>query len=190
MAGRGEVTMLLDRLRSGDHEAGNQLIPLVYSELRRMASAYLQRERPGHSLQPTALVNEVYLRLVGGRAVEWQNRAHFFALAAHTMRQVLVDCARCRHAEKRGGADARKVEINERLLITADKLETILAVDEALDKLARYDPKQSRLIELRFFAGLSAKEAAEVIGVSPVTLGREWRLARAWLRRELAARSV
>ena len=188
---RGEVTMLLDRLRAGDHEAGNQLIPLIYSELRRMAGAYLQRERPGNTLQPTALVHEAYLRLLGGQAVEWKNRAHFFALAAHTMRQVLVDCARRRHAEKRGGADACKIElIDEKLPITPERLENILAVEEALEHLARFDPQQCRLVELRFFAGLSVEEAAAVLGVSPVTIGREWRSAKAWLRRVLAARPV
>jgi RNA polymerase sigma factor (TIGR02999 family) len=192
MAGpRGEVTVLLDRLRAGDHEAGNQLIPLIYSELRRMAGAYLQRERPGNTLQPTALVNEAYLRLLGGQPAEWQNRAHFFAVAAHTMRQVLVDCARRRHAEKRGGADARKIElIDDQLSIAPEKLENILAVEEALEHLARFDPQQSRLVELRFFAGLSVEEAAEVLGVSPVKISREWRSAKAWLRRVLAARPV
>jgi RNA polymerase sigma factor (TIGR02999 family) len=181
--------MLLAKLRTGDQDAANRLIPLIYSELRRIASGYLQRERPNHMLQPTALVNEAYLRLVGGQQV-WQNRAHFFALAANTMRKVLVDCARRRRADKRGGADAKQVEIDEGLLITPTKLETVLAVDEALAHLARFDPQQSRLIELRFFAGLSVDEVAEVMGVSPVTISRQWRSAKAWLRRELSGKSL
>jgi RNA polymerase sigma factor (TIGR02999 family) len=184
----GEVTMLLAQLRAGDQDAANRLIPLIYSELRRMASAYLQRERPDHTLQPTALVNEAYLRLLGDQEIAWQNRAHFFALAANTMRKVLVDYARRRRAEKRGGANARKVEIDEGLLSTPAKLDNFLAVDEALTHLARLDPQQSRLIELRFFAGLSLDEVAEVMGVSPITIGREWRSAKAWLRRELSGR--
>jgi RNA polymerase sigma factor (TIGR02999 family) len=184
----GEVTMLLAQLRAGDQDAANRLVPLIYSELRRMASAYLQRERPDHTLQPTALVNEAYLRLLGDQEIAWQNRAHFFALAANTMRKVLVDYARRRRAEKRGGANARKVEIDEGLLATPAKLDNFLAVDEALAHLARLDPQQSRLIELRFFAGLSLDEVAEVMGVSPITIGREWRSAKAWLRRELSGR--
>ncbi len=191
MAGTGgDVTILLAQLRAGDRDAANRLIPMIYSELRRMASACLQRERPDHTLQPTALVNEAYLRLVGEQPAEWQNRAHFFALAANTMRKVLVDCARRRRAGKRGGADARKVEMDESLLISANKLESVLAVDEVLAHLSRFDPQQSRIIELRFFAGLSVDEVAEVMGVSPVTISREWRSAKAWLRRELSGRSV
>jgi RNA polymerase sigma factor (TIGR02999 family) len=181
----GNVTLLLTELREGNQEAANRLMPLIYSELRRMAGSYMQRERPGHTLQATALVNEVYMRLVGGEPVPWQNRAHFFAIAAHAMRGVLLDYARRRHAGKRGGMDAQKVEIDE-LRGVSPKIENVIAIDEALERLERIDPRQSRLIELRFFAGLSVEEAAEVMGVSPVTIKREWRSAKAWLHRELA----
>lgn len=179
------VTMLLARLRDGDQDAANRLIPLVYAELRRIAGAYMQRERPGQTLQATALVHEAYMRLVDGQQGPWQNRAHFFAIAAHTMRQVLVDYARRRHAGKRGGSSPRKVAIDVDLLIAPDRLGDIIAIDEAVERLAAIDPRQSRLIELRFFVGLNVEEAAEVMGISPITVKREWRSAKAWLRREL-----
>ena len=182
----GDVTRLLGELREGRQEAADQLVPLVYGELRRLAGSYMQRERPGHTLQATALVNEAYLRLVGGEPGQWQNRAHFFAIAAHTMRQVLTDHARRRHAGKRGGVDARKVDVDAGLLIAEDKLEDVIAIDEALERLALIDARQSRLIELRFFAGLSVEEAAEAMGISAITIKREWRLAKAWLSRELS----
>ena len=182
----GSVTLLLSELRGGNQEAANELVLLVYGELRRMAGAYMQRERPGHTLQATALVNEAYIRLVGGEPGQWQNRAHFFAIAAHTMRQVLLEYARRRHAGKRGGIDARKVDIDAELLIDEHKLEDVVAIDELLDRLALLDPRQSRLVELRFFGGLNLEEAGEVMGVSPTTLKREWRLAKAWLSRELS----
>jgi len=172
-------------MRDGKEDAANQLIPLIYNELRRMAGAYMQRERPGHTLQATALVHEAYMRLVDGQPGPWQNRAHFFASAAHTMREILVDHARRRRAGKRGGASARKVAFDLDLLISPDKLEDVIAIDEALERLAAIDPRQSRLIELRFFAGLNVEEAAEVMGISPVTIKREWRSAKAWLHREL-----
>jgi RNA polymerase sigma factor (TIGR02999 family) len=186
----GEVTRLLAELREGHKEAADQLVPLVYGELRRLAGSYMQRERPGHTLQATALVNEAYMRLVGGEPGQWQNRAHFFAIAAHTMRQVLTDHARRRHAEKRGGADARKVDLDAGLFIAEDKLEDVFAIDEVLERLALIDERQSRLIELRFFAGLNVEEAAEAMGISPITVKREWRLAKAWLTRELAGRGA
>ena len=179
------VTLLLAQLREGNQDAANQLIPLIYAELRRMAGAYMQRERPGQTLQATALVHEAYLRLVDGQQGPWQNRAHFFAIAAHSMRQVLVDHARRRHADERGGASARKVAFDVDLLIAPDRLEDVLAIDEALERLAAIDPRQSRLVELRFFVGLDVEEAAEVMGISPVTIKREWRSAKAWLHREL-----
>jgi len=184
----GEVTLLLAQLRAGNQDAANQLVPLVYQELRRVAGAYMQHERPDHTLQPTALVHEVYLRLTGAESGQWQNRAHFFAIAAHTMRQILVDYARRRTAGKRGGAGARKIDLDAELLMAADTLENAVAIDEVLGRLAAIDPRQGRLIELRFFAGLSVEEAAEVMGVSAITIKREWRLAKAWLHRELAAR--
>jgi RNA polymerase sigma factor (TIGR02999 family) len=180
----GEVTHWLSELREGSQEAANRLVPLVYGELRRMAGAYMQRERSGHTLQATALVNEAFIRLAGGGPVQWQNRAHFFAIAAHTMRQVLLEYARRRHAVKRGGLDVRKVDIDAELLVDECKLEDVLAIDELLNRLAQIDPRQSRLVELRFFGGLNLEEAGEVMGVSPATLKREWRLAKAWLSRE------
>jgi RNA polymerase sigma factor (TIGR02999 family) len=184
----GQVTLLLTELREGNQEAANQLMPLIYSELRKMAGSYMQRERPGHTLQATALVNEVYMRLAGGATAPWQNRAHFFGIAAHAMREVLLDYARSHVAGKRGGKDAQKVDLDaEQLRGISPKIENVIAIDEVLQRLERIDPRQSRLIELRFFAGLSVEEAAEVMDVSAVTIKREWRSAKAWLHRELAA---
>jgi RNA polymerase sigma-70 factor (ECF subfamily) len=179
------VTHLLAQLRDGNQEAASQLIPLIYSEMRRMAGAYMQRERPGHTLQATALVHEAYLRLAGGQQGPWRNRAHFFAIAAHVMRQVLVDHARRRHSGKRGGANVRKVDVDAEPLIGAENTEDVIALDEALDRLAKLDPRQSRLVELRFFAGLDVEQLAEVMGLSPTTIKREWRSAKAWLHGEL-----
>ena len=181
----GTVTLLLTQVRDGNQEAANQLIPLIYKELRQMAGACMRGERPGHTLQATALVNEAYMRMVGSRPVEWQNRAHFFAIAAHTMREVLLDYARRSRAAKRGGADARQVDLDEQFPIASDKLEEVIAIDEALERLALIDPRQSRIVELRFFAGLNVEEAAEVMGVSPKTIKREWRSTKAWLHREM-----
>jgi RNA polymerase sigma-70 factor (ECF subfamily) len=182
----GQVTLLLTELRDGNQDAANRLMPLIYSELRRMAGSYMQRERPGHTLQATALVNEVYMRLAGGATVPWQSRAHFFGIAARAMREVLLDYARSHIAGTRGGKDAQKVDIDaEQLRGLSPKIENVIAIDEVLQRLERIDPRQSRLIELRFFAGLSVEEAAEVMSVSPVTIKREWRLAKAWLHREL-----
>jgi RNA polymerase sigma factor (TIGR02999 family) len=183
----GEVTLLLTELRAGNQEAANRLMPLIYSELRRMAGSYMQRERVSHTLQATALVNEVYMRLAGGDPIPWQNRAHFFGVAARAMREVLLDYARCHIAGKRGGKEAQKVEIDVELPGVSPKIENVIAIDEALERLERIDPRQSRLIELRFFAGLSVDEAAEVMGVSPTTIKRDWRSAKAWLHRELAS---
>jgi RNA polymerase sigma-70 factor (ECF subfamily) len=180
----GEVTRLLSQMKEGNQEAAGQLVPLVYRELRRMAAAYMQRERPDHTLQATALVNEAYLRLAGGAQPSLQNRAHFFAIAAHAMRQVLMDYGRQHRAGKRGGG-ARKVDIDAELFIAPGALEDVIAVDEALERLEKIDPRQSQLIELRFFAGLSVEDAADVMGVSPITIKREWRSAKAWLLREL-----
>jgi RNA polymerase sigma factor (TIGR02999 family) len=185
MPGSSEVTLLLAQVRDGNREAANQLVPLVYNELRRMAGAYMQRERPGHTLQPTALVNEAYMRLVGGEHAEWQNRSHFFAIAAHTMRQVLLEYARRRHAAKRGGVDARQVDIDAELFSAVCNLEDVLAIDQVVTRLSAMDPQQGRIVELRFFAGLNVEETAEAMGISPRTVKREWRLAKAWLDREL-----
>ena len=182
----GEVTSLLEKVRQGNEDAANQLVPLVYDELRRMAGAYMNRERSNHSMQATELVHEAYMRLVGPTPAQPQNRAHFFAIAAHSMRQVLLDHARRRGAGKRGGPNAIRVDVEDKFLVCDDSLDEVLAIDEALQKLALIDPIQSRLIELRFFAGLSVEEAGEVMGVSESTIKREWRLAKAWLNHELA----
>lgn len=182
----GDVTILLAQVREGNREAADRLIPLIYAELRRMAGAYMQREKPGHTLQPTALVHEAWLRMAGGANNDWRNRAHFFAIAAHTMRQVLLDYARRRHAEKRGGSGARKVDLDAEIFIAPEKLEDLLALDEALEQLAQFDPQQSRLIELRFFAGLSVEEVAEVLGIPPAAVNNEWRSAKAWLHKQMA----
>jgi RNA polymerase sigma factor (TIGR02999 family) len=147
----------------------------------------MRRERTGHTLQATALVHEVYLRLTSGQPCPWQNRAHFFAIAARGMREVLVNYAQRHNAVKRGGKEAHRVDIDADLPGVSPKIENVIAIDEALQKLACIDPRQSRLIELRFFAGLSVEEAAEVMDISPVTIKREWRSAKAWLHRELAA---
>ena len=186
----GEVTLLLAELREGNQEAANRLMPLIYRELRKMAGSYMQRERSGHTLQATALVNEVYMRLAGGEPVPWQNRAHFLGIAAHAMREILLDYARRRIAVKRGGKDAYRVEIDLELRGVSPRIENVLAIDEALGRLEQIDPRQSRLIELRFFAGLTVDEAAEVMGISSVTVKREWRSAKAWLHRELASRRL
>jgi len=185
MPAPGDVTVLLTEFREGNQAAANRLMPLIYAELRRMAAVHLQRERAGHTLQPTALVNEVYMRLVGGQATPWQNRAHFFGIAARAMREVLVDYARRRIAGKRGGKDVERVEIDVEAQGVSPKIENVIAINEALERLARIDPEQSRLVELRFFAGLNVEETAEVMGASPTTIKREWRSAKAWLHRQL-----
>ena len=182
----GEVTLLLAQLREGNKEAVNQLVPLVYGELRNMAAAYMRREKAGHTLQATELVNEAYMRLAGGEAGQWQNRAHFFAIAANSMRQVLLDHARKRHAGKRGGTHAQKVDMDAGLLVDHDSLDDVLVVDELLGRLEKVDPRQGRLVELRFFAGLTEEETAEAMGISAATVKREWRSAKAWLNREMA----
>ena len=181
----GQVTLLLSELRGGDPEAANRLMPLIYTELRRMAGSYMQRERAGHTLQATALVNEAFMRLAGEKQGPWQNRAHFLGVAAHAMREVLMDYARRHTAEKRGGKDAQKVDLDMELRGASSKIENVIAIDAALQRLELIDPRQCRLIELRFFAGLSVEEAAEVMGVSDTTIKREWRSAKAWLHMEL-----
>ena len=175
-----EVTKLLIRLTEGDHAVLDALLPAVYDELRRLASGYLRRERVGHTLQPTALVHEAYLRLVDQTRVEWQNRAHFFGVAAQMMRRILVDPARAQQAGKRGG-DAQKLSLDENIDVSAMRPSELVALDEALERLAELDPQKSRLVELRFFGGLSVEETAEVLGVSAPTVKRQWRMAKAWL---------
>lgn len=181
----GHITELLRRWSGGDHSALDELTPLVYAELRQLAAAYLRRERAGHTLQATALVNEAYLRLVGQRPQRWQGRTHFYGIAARLMRQVLIEYARRQKAEKRGGGIA-SVTLEHAADITGAADVDVLAVHEALERLAAFDPQQARIVELRFFGGLSIAEAAEVIGVGHATVEREWSLARAWLRKELA----
>ena len=183
----GEVTLLLAKVRGGSPDAANQLVPLVYAELRRMAGAYMRSERPNHSMQATELVHEAYMRMVGATPANPENRAHFFAIAANTMRQVLLDYARKRSAGKRGGPVLRKIDLNAELFVAHDSLDDVIIIDELLNRLNGIDPRQSRLIELRFFAGLSSEEAGEVMGVSEATVKREWRSAKAWLHRELEA---
>ena len=175
-----EVTRLLIRLTEGDHAVLDALLPAVYDELRRLASNYLRRERQGHTLQPTALVHEAYIRLVDQTRVEWQNRAHFFGVAAQMMRRILVDHARGQAAEKRGG-DVQKISLDENIDVSALRASELVALDEALERLAAIDPQKGRLVELRFFGGLSVEETAEVLGVSAPTVKRQWRMAKAWL---------
>ncbi|HVL68641.1 MAG TPA: sigma-70 family RNA polymerase sigma factor [Vicinamibacterales bacterium] len=167
-----------------DSRSVDALLPLVYQELRRLAASYLRRERAGQTLQPTALVNEAYLRLLKDRPDRWQNRAHFCAIAAHSMRQILIERARARGAQKRGGARAR-VTLDEALVAGGDRSIDLVALDEALEKLARLDPEQARLVELRFFGGLTVEETADAMHISPATVKRHWTVARAWLAREL-----
>src|SRR4026209_709537 len=180
-----QVTQLLIAWSNGDQSAFEQLMPLIDEELRRLAHRYMSRERAGHTLQTTALVNEAFLRLVNRKNLQWQNRAHFFGIAAQLMRTILVDHARSHASVKRGGG-ARKLELDEALVVSQQKASEVVALDEALKQLALIDPRQSRIVELRFFGGLTVEEAAEVLHVSPVTIKREWSSAKAWLYRNLA----
>jgi RNA polymerase sigma factor (TIGR02999 family) len=175
-----EVTRLLIRLTDGDGDVLGELLPLVYDELRRLAAGYLRRERPGHTLQPTALVHEAYLRMVDQSQVHWQNRAHFLGVAAQMMRRILVDHARGQKAEKRGG-DFQKLSLDENIDVLGERAADLVALDEALQRLAEFDPQKARVVELRFFGGLSVEETAEVLGVSAPTVKRQWRMAKAWL---------
>ena len=179
-----EVTGLLLAWSAGEQTAFEKLVPLVYAELRRVAHRYMGRERPGHSLQTTALVNEAYLRLIDARRVRWQNRAHFFAVSAQLMRRILVDFARSRQYLKRGGA-AQKVSFDEGLVVSNEQGQDLVALDDALKALAAIDGRKSQVVELRFFGGLSVAETAEVLKVSPDTVLRDWRLAKLWLAREM-----
>ena len=185
MQGEG-VTQLLLEWGAGDRAALDQLLPLVFDELRRLAHSYLRRERAGHTLQPTALVNEAYLRLVGQQGVRWQSRAQFFGIAANLMRQILVDHARQRAAEKRGGADQQRLSLTQAERVAGRADVDVLALNVALERLAEFDPQQARIVELKFFAGLTIEETAEVLGISHATIERDWKLARAWLKRELS----
>lgn len=179
------VTQLLVDWSKGDQAALDKLMPMVYNELRRLAINYLRRERQGHTLQPTALVNEAYLKLIDQRNAKWQNRAQFFGISAQLMRRILVDHARQHQAAKRGGSAQQRLSITsaEKLVQTSEI--DLLALNEALEELSRLDPQQGRIVELKFFGGLSIEETAEVLGIGHATVERDWKLARAWLRRQL-----
>jgi RNA polymerase sigma factor (TIGR02999 family) len=180
-----DVTALLLSWSAGDEGASAELMPLVYNELRRLARDYLRRERSDHTLQPTALVNEAYLRIVDQRLVSLQNRAQFFGLAAQLMRHILVDHARARGAEKRGGLQPR-LSLDEARLVIEDRAAGLIALDEALKRLAAVDSRKSQVVEMRFFGGLSVEETASALGVSDKTVMRDWRIAKIWLHRELS----
>jgi RNA polymerase sigma factor (TIGR02999 family) len=179
------ITKLLIDWSQGDQAALEKLMPLVYDELRRLASNYLRRERAGHTLQPTALVNEAYLKLVDQRHARWQNRAHFFGISAQLMRRILVDHARQHQAAKRGGSQQQRLSITSAERVVKQPQIDLLALNEALDELALIDPQQAQIVELKFFGGLSIEETAEVLGISHATVERDWKVARAWLRRQL-----
>ena len=180
IASQQEVTRLLVRLTDGDRGVLDELLPVVYGELRKLASSYLRRERVGHTLQPTALVHEAYMRLVDQTQVQWQNRAHFFGVAAQMMRRILVDHARAHEAEKRGG-EFQKLSLDENIDVSGERDVNLVALDDALNLLAEVDPQKMKIVELRFFGGLSVEETAEVLGVSAPTVKRQWRMAKAWL---------
>jgi RNA polymerase sigma factor (TIGR02999 family) len=179
-----EITQLLVAWNNGDAAALEQLTPLVHAELHRLAKRYMAGERQGHILQTTALVNEAWLRLIDWENVEWQNRAHFFGLAARIMRGILVDFARARHREKRGG-DAIQVSLSEAVMIQSERSADLVALDDALQTLEKLEPRQARVVELRFFAGLTLEETSEALNVSLSTVKRDWSLVEAWLYREL-----
>ena len=179
-----QITERLIAWNSGDVAARDDVIRGVYQELRRMADRYLRLEHPGHTLQPTALVHEAYVRLIDQTQVNWQNRAHFFGVAAKMMRRILVDHARTKHRDKRGGP-ARKLSLDEAMQASTERAADLVALDEALEGLTRIDPRKSRVVEMRFFGGLSVEETAEVLDVSPQTVMRDWKLAKAWLYQEM-----
>jgi RNA polymerase sigma factor (TIGR02999 family) len=181
----GAVTKLLERARGGQPAAVEQLVPLVYAELRRIAAGYVRRERPGQSLQATALVHEAYIRLLKDENLSFENRAHFLGIAARSMRQILVEHARARDAEKRGG-ERRRITLDDAVASGQPLDADLLAVDQALERLAGRNPQHARIVELRFFGGLTTEETAEALGISPATVKRAWAVARAWMFRELS----
>lgn len=180
------ITQLLIDWSKGDQAALEKLMPLVYSELRRLAGNYLRRERAEHTLQPTALVNEAYLKLVHQKNAKWQNRAHFFGISAQLMRRILVDHARQHQAVKRGGSAQQRISITSVEKFAQQPQVDLLALNEALDELSKIDPQQSQIVEMKFFGGLSIEEIAEVLSIGHATVERDWKMARAWLRRQLA----
>ena len=180
------ITRMLKDWSGGNREALDELLPFVYNELHRQASRYLRRERNDHTLQTTALINEAYMKLIDQSEVEWQNRAHFFAIAAQTMRRILVDYARTRKREKRGGDDV-KLQLDDAMNVsTKEKSIDLVALDEALNRLAEFDERQAKVVELRYFSGMTEEETAEVLGISPATVRRDWNMAKAWLYGQLS----
>lgn len=180
-----DVTQLLLDWSSGKREAMDDLLPLVYKELRQLADRYLRRERSDHTLQATALVHEAYLKLIDQRNVQWQNRAHFFGVAAQAMRRILVDHARNHQAAKRGSG-GQKISLDEGLMVTDERAHELVALDDALNELAEFDEQKGRIVELRFFGGLTIEETAEVLGIGTATVIREWRMAKAWLYQSIS----
>ena len=181
------ITQMLIELTDGNQEVVNQILPHIYDELKRLASSYLRRERVNHTLQPTALVHEAYMKLIDQKRVQWQNRAHFFGIAAQVMRRILMDHARKHQADKRGG-EAEKLPIEEEILVVShEKSAELIALDDALQTLAGIDEQKAKIVELRYFCGLSIEETAEVMGVSVPTINRQWRMAKAWLYSQIAA---
>jgi RNA polymerase sigma-70 factor, ECF subfamily len=184
-----DITGILHSWSSGHRDAADELFPLVYDELRRLAQSYLRQERSGHTLQPTALVHEAYLRLVDQTRVNWQNRAHFYGIAAQMMRRILIDHARARATDKRGGA-AQRLSLEDANISVEQDATDLIALDEALTSLAKFDERKSRVVELLYFGGLENKEAAEVLGVSEKTIQRDWKMAKLWLYRELSLDAI
>jgi RNA polymerase sigma-70 factor, ECF subfamily len=182
----GDATILLAELKKGDKEAASKLIPIVYDELRRLADSYMRHERSDHTLQATALVHEAYLKLIEQRSVHWQSRAHFFGIAAQVMRRILLDHARGHLREKRGGGE-RTLPIEEALVFAPEQSLDLVKLDQALERLTKLDPRQGKIVELRFFGGLTVEQTAESLGISPKTVKRDWSLAKAWLHGELRA---
>jgi len=188
-AGKVQVTELLVAWNNGEESALAQLLPVVEMELRRIAHNYMRRERGNHTLQTSALVNEAYVKLIDQRDVRWQNRSHFFALSAQIMRRILLGHARDRVAQKRG-AGADHVELDDAVILTKEKSAELIALDDALEKLAKFDKTKSRIVELRYFGGLTLEETAEALGIAPVTVSVNWRLAKAWLAREIRGHEI
>ncbi len=186
---QSEITQLLVAWSDGRQDALHRLVPLVYDDLRRVAAGYMGREPAGHSLQPTALVHEAYVRLVDQRRVQWRNRAHFFGVAASMMRRILVDHARARRADKRGGDVEHVTLAGDEAASDGPNNVDVLALHESLERLAKFDPQQERIVELRYFGGLTIEEAAAVVGISEATVVREWTIAKAWLRADLSAKA-
>jgi RNA polymerase sigma-70 factor (ECF subfamily) len=182
-----DVTSLLKKLSEGNQDAAQQLIPVIYQELHRLAAGHLRYERPDHTLQPTALVHEAYIKLVAQRNTDWQSRAHFFAVASKLMRRILVDYARRHLRAKRGGGQA-KLSLDDVLLVSTDRPDNMLGLDESLTRLEKLDARQGRIVELRYFGGLKIEEVAEILSISPTTVRREWTSAKAWLYGELKER--